>query len=340
LSPEKHKYIYAPQNKWKTDDVIRSKFICNNYEIIISLKNIFKIDNTIHSVNVSVGSTGGNVVDVSLMSSEGSGLGGMEVLSGLSSSVMSFAESFRGIIVGLGSLRLFGISLRFLLLGSGFISSGFSEGSRGISDHFVVVLLGGMSSSFGSRNFFSVVFSRGILGSNSVIMGFMSINHNLVGMFPFSISLSGSSIGGIEFFMSMSFSGGSGSSGIISVLSGILGSEVFFGLLFTDLLEVLILSHVVGLVVLEFFMSISGFERGFEIHSRAIIDDGGIGGSSGSIDSNGGNDGGDINGSGGNIDGNGISCKSNSLRNGSKSSSGKYGVHFVGIVFVKLIIIN
>ena len=79
MSAEKLKYIYAPQNKWKTDDVIRSKFICNNYEIIISLK---KIDNTIHSVNVSVGSTGGNVVDVSLVSSEGSSLGGMEVLRG------------------------------------------------------------------------------------------------------------------------------------------------------------------------------------------------------------------------------------------------------------------
>ena len=256
---------------------------------------------------------------------------------------MSFAEGVRGIIVGLGSLSLFGISLRFLLLGSGFISSGFSEGSRGISDHFVVVILGGMSSSFGSGNFFSVVFSRGILGSNSVSMGFSGILHSVVGSLPFFISLSGSTNGGSEFFMSMSFSGGSGISGIISVLSGILGSEVFFGLLFTDLLEVLILRHVGGLVVLEYGMSISGFERGFEIHSRAIIDDGGIGGSGGGIGGNGGGingSGGGIDSNGGGVNGNGFSCKSNSLGNGSKSSSGKYGVHFVGIVFVKLIIIN
>ena len=89
---------------------------------MISLK---KIDNTIHSVNVSVGSTGVNVGDVSSMGSEGSFLGGREVGSGLSSGVMSITESFGGIIVGLLSGSLFGISVRFSLMGSGFISSGF-----------------------------------------------------------------------------------------------------------------------------------------------------------------------------------------------------------------------
>jgi len=114
-----------------------------------------------------------------------------------------------------------------------------------------VVLLGGLSSSFGGGDFGSVVGSRVRLFLNSGIVGFVGSIHNSVGMFPFSISLSVSSIGGGEFRMSFFFSSGSGSSGIISVLSGILGSEVFFGLLFTDLLEVLVLRHVVGLVVLE-----------------------------------------------------------------------------------------
>ena len=226
-----------------------------------------------------------------------------------------------------------------------------------------MVLLGGLSSSFGGGDFGSVVGSRVFLGLNSGIVGFVGSIHNSVGMFPFSSSLSGSSIGGGEFSMSFFFSSGSGSSGIISVLSGILGSEVFFGLLFTDLLEVLVLRHVVGLVVLEYFMSSSGFERGFEIHSRAIIDDGcglGVGGfrlcglGCGGIFNMGCGlgFGGINNGCGLGDDGSGSRCghhgvtnngcvgKSNSLRNGSKSNSGKYGVHFVGIVFVLFYIIN
>ena len=89
---------------------------------MISLK---KIDNTIHSVNVSVGSTGVNVFDVSSVGSEGSFLGGMEVGRGLSSGVMSITELSGSIFVGLLSGRLFGISVRFSRMGSGFISSGF-----------------------------------------------------------------------------------------------------------------------------------------------------------------------------------------------------------------------
>jgi len=89
---------------------------------MISLK---KIDNTIHSVNVSVGSTEVNVFDVSSMGSEGSFLGGLEVGRGLSSDVMSFLESSGGIIVGLLSGSLFGISLTFSLMGRSFFSSGF-----------------------------------------------------------------------------------------------------------------------------------------------------------------------------------------------------------------------
>ena len=97
-----------------------------------------------------------------------------------------------------------------------------------------MVLLGGLSSSFGGGDFGSVVGSRVSLGLNRGLVGKLGSTFNSVGMFPFSSSLSGSSIGGGEFSMSFSFSSGSGSSGIISVLSGILGSEVFFGLLFTD----------------------------------------------------------------------------------------------------------
>lgn len=89
---------------------------------MISLK---KIDNTIHSVNVSVGSTGVNVFDVSSVGSEGSFLGGMEVGRGLSSGVMSITELSGGIFVGLLSGRLSSISVTFSLMGSGFFSSGF-----------------------------------------------------------------------------------------------------------------------------------------------------------------------------------------------------------------------
>jgi len=218
-----------------------------------------KTDNTIHSVNVSVAGAGADVGNVSGMSSEGSFLGGTEVGSGLSSSVMSSIESGGGILMALLSGRLFGLSVGFSLLGSGFSSRGISEGSFGISDSFVVALLGGMSSSFGGGDFGSVVGSRVSLGLNSGSVCFPGGAHCSVGMFPFSSSLSGSSIGGSEFSSSFVLSVGSGMSGSSSMLSGILGSEVFFGLLFTNGLEALVLSHVVGLMMLEVFVSSSGF---------------------------------------------------------------------------------
>jgi len=218
-----------------------------------------KTDNTIHSVNVSVGGATVDVGNVSAVSSEGSFLGGMEVGRGLSSSVMSSSESGGGILMGLLSGRLFGVSVGFSLLGSGFDSSGMSEGSFGISDSFVVVLLGGMSSSFGGGDLGSVVGSRVSLGLNSGSVGFSGGAHDCVGMFPFSSSLSGSSIGGSEFSSSFVLSVGSGISSSRSMLSGILGSEVFFSLLFTNGLEALVLSHVVGLMMFEVFVSSSGF---------------------------------------------------------------------------------
>jgi len=118
-------------------------------------------------VNVSVGGATVDVGNVSAVSSEGSFLRGMEVGRGLSSSVMSSSESGGGILMGLLSGRLFGVSVGFSLLGSGFDRSGMSEGSFGISDSFVVVLLGGMSSSFGGGDLGSVALAEAALAAAS-----------------------------------------------------------------------------------------------------------------------------------------------------------------------------